>query len=812
MTEPIPALAAKFETYLRRMSELPPGYTLIYLSLAECLSILDDAAHVALVSLNGVQTPVKYGVGVPTVGSFYPCYQTREGERWIKILASPWSKVWTDSPASAVSSEGSPYAPITGLAVPMIAYAGIDYGTDEHSITPIDADPAGTNAAYGLAAPGVLPGYASVDALVAPVSNPRIDILALDAAGLVYWVHGAEAAEPVAPAVPVGSVEMGRVYLPVTATLVGREVDEGGAGATQAYLMTDTRRDEIVPTRFRPVSFNQSGADFSGMMERPSTAGRLALSPTNIYGDGRDGAGVINTGTTVNLHTASICGRATADAAYVQLNNWGQATGGYPLFAPPPAGVVAGDFVMAIIVQARENGDAAKAGACYVGRVRTNDGAGVVCELDPDQSFTVHGDVSTNYYAYVMRVPQYASLTLNGTAVLTGDAFTEGGPGALAIKTLTSGGTGSIRLDGCGFKGGDAGYQCSAGQTRANEGEGYKIPATRTPGLGQFGGGDGGESELCSFNGNFDGAGGSGGGGHGAAGSAGANGADNTGGGVFVATGDGGDGGIAYGSAAMVTTTQRSSAGFIYLGSGGGAGPGTGTHTNPSGKGGNGGGVVLLWTRTGQPNVNCDGNTGPRDPAARSQGAGGGAGGAIYVCCESLSGPTLFARSQTGGIGWADAFHHDGAGGAGADGRIHIARNSVSGGTVTPAPHFTDPPATLTTGEWLSEPVDLGRPGSVQRISAAWTLDGTDNIAPQFYLQGAHDVRGSDGAVRFPPAGAYWQAGDPTYPIVSGVVLSVGAVVTSARRYWRKGVRLDTGTTTPTDTPTVEALEIAGVA
>jgi hypothetical protein len=77
-------------------------------------------------------------------------------------------------------------------------------------------------------------------ALTAPVTNPRIDVAALDTTtGAVSWVAGTEAASPTVPTVPAGKAAAWAVYLRVGATAIDRfAVDIG----TNSYLYRDLRR------------------------------------------------------------------------------------------------------------------------------------------------------------------------------------------------------------------------------------------------------------------------------------------------------------------------------------------------------------------------------------------------------------------------------------------------------------------------------------------------------------------------------------------------------------------------------------------
>lgn len=78
-------------------------------------------------------------------------------------------------------------------------------------------------------------------ASVAPSSNPRIAVLAINDGGTLAWVYGAEAASPVAPAYPENQLAIVEVYQRVAMTSVTDT--DGGA---QGYI----RRQ---PTRLRAI-------------------------------------------------------------------------------------------------------------------------------------------------------------------------------------------------------------------------------------------------------------------------------------------------------------------------------------------------------------------------------------------------------------------------------------------------------------------------------------------------------------------------------------------------------------------------------
>lgn len=71
---------------------------------------------------------------------------------------------------------------------------------------------------------------------VAPVSNPRIDIVTIDTSGTVAITQGTESATPVAPATPAGKLAICTVYLRVGTTAI-YDTNQGSNG----YIYADLR-------------------------------------------------------------------------------------------------------------------------------------------------------------------------------------------------------------------------------------------------------------------------------------------------------------------------------------------------------------------------------------------------------------------------------------------------------------------------------------------------------------------------------------------------------------------------------------------
>lgn len=815
MTATIQESAAKFERYLKAVSTIPPPWTYLFLQLGEVIAILDSVKHVALVNLNGMSLPVSYGAGIPTVGSYYPVYRTLENDRWLKTLGLAIYKRWTYSPAPILPYTAYPYAEDHAASSTLIAVGGMEYAETFLGETLDDGrDP--EYAQYLLGAP--------VADLAPPSSLPRIAklVIADPGGGAPTWVYGVEAAEPVAPETPAGSFELGRVYATPTTTQIRPE--NQAFAPTDGFIQIDTRRDELDETRLRAESWNEAGVTFSGVMRAPSVADQLELAPQNIFGDGRDGAGTALAGVHYNLATDSICGRATGDCAFVELGAWGDDGSGHFMASPGPAGIVAGDQAMVYIARAKEGGAESMVGYTFLGVVDEVSGGAVLFERN-NQGRPLFN--AGDYYAYTIRVPQYSSVEAQVNSRLWITAAGEGGPGALAIKTWSWEGSGRINMSGAGCLGGALGsadLTYDAGTHRRHEGQGLrdKPAAEIGDGIGMYGGGDGqyGDSDFAAgvaTRGQGGAGGGWGWGGWGGSGTAiqadgyGEEGIDKPG----VVTGDVGErgavtpGGV---SSAMLDVGARVQTGFLQLGCGGGVGHVAFSHIDTGSPGGNGGGVVALFAREGSPLIDADGAIPIRGNSGLGFGAGGGGGGSIFFCMDEAANPNGAAVGQTGGPLWDDAFHIDGRGGNGGAGAIVLVRNSLGSGSFSPAASELDLPDFPTTGTWLSEPVDFGRTCSLATLEARWALDGTDNIPPRFRVFGANDAQMTEDAISYPEDGDAWQAGDPDYPIASGVELGISVVALAARRYWQVWVEMDTGTDTPYDTPTVDEIILKAVA
>jgi hypothetical protein len=122
------------------------------------------------------------------------------------------------------------------------------------------------------------------------------------------------------------------------------------------------------------------------------------------------------------------------------------------------------------------------------------------------------------------------------------------------------------------------------------------------------------------------------------------------------------------------------------------------------------------------------------------------------------------------------------------------------------------------TGEqtWTSNSLDAGTGNTytMNKLSADWTLDGTDNVAPKFQLLASNTGSFSGEETIFPAGtGTYYQSGTG-HPITSGAELNISTEVTTGFRYWKVKALVNTGSDV-SDTPvvsdiTLKALDISG--
>ncbi len=372
-----------------------------------------------------------------------------------------------------------------------------------------------------------------------------------------------------------------------------------------------------------------------------------------------------------------------------------------------------------------------------------------------------------------------------GTTAVRGGG---GGGGAdLAGQSDDGAGAGAGGGYGGGGGGGGGGADCSLGSTAGTGGD-----------TGVSAGG-GGSNSNCSAGGAGGNAGFPGGGAFpGAAGSGSTTGQGGGGGGSTSRGAGGAGGGGLYGTNDLST---------MYLGSGGGGGGGSNQQAGTAASGGNGGGIIFIYgsniTVTGSLTSN-----GAQGGAANNHfgGSGGGSGGSVKILSGSLSIGTSLVTASGGATSAGSAVA--GAGGGGGVGRIAIYSTTVSPGTTTPTYNSltAGTVGSFASGEqtWFSDTQDLGTNNSAKPnyFTATWALDGTDNIAPKFQLQGSNDNFSTFTTFPNPyDSTAYYQNGG-TYSITSGTALDITSQVNLSFRYWRVKVAINTGANT-TDSPLV---------
>ena len=306
----------------------------------------------------------------------------------------------------------------------------------------------------------------------------------------------------------------------------------------------------------------------------------------------------------------------------------------------------------------------------------------------------------------VVRVPQYANLTVSGTiSALPWDGSTGGVVSIDVAGTTTFSGSGQINVDGQGFRGG--GGRVLGGGAGANTD--IVTLATNNANASKAEGTAGTPRYLVdtatgTLVDNTQEGYPSGSYGRGAPGNAGGGGTDarptandeNTGGGGGSNGGFGGRGGrswntaLPYGGAGGAPFSVAS-ASRLVLGGGGGAG----TTNNATGTPGNGlassgapgGGMVFLRTGrvTGTGTISANGTTPTYVPANDGSG-GGGAGGSVLVISQngSTAGLTVNARGGNGGSNTGGGAAH-GPGGGGGGGVIYatpgLTASALTGGS-----------------------------------------------------------------------------------------------------------------------------------
>lgn len=363
-----------------------------------------------------------------------------------------------------------------------------------------------------------------------------------------------------------------------------------------------------------------------------------------------------------------------------------------------------------------------------------------------------YGPTAAQRRFQVIRVPQYASLTVTGT--VTGPAWNGRVGGVLALDVAgrtTFGTNSSLNMDAAGFRGG--GGRALAGPTGSSyNNQAWRAPASN-PAHGSKGESYAGTPQYVSNgstivntavegypNGSY---------GRGAPGNGGGGGtdftpADNSGNAGGGGGGNGGAGGMGgYGRNSGGAGSQAiggraaggSSASRMFLGGGGGAGSRNGGGNALLSSGGIGGGIIVLRTSTvaGTGTLRANGGAAPNVGNAAQGGGGGGAGGTVLVLATSpagiangLNSLTISASGGGGSNANIDATGDNGRvgpGGGGGGGLIYsngAFTNSTASGTSSPVSGGSN--GTTRTNATVAFGAGSGSSGVITTNTAANTV------------------------------------------------------------------------------------------
>lgn len=370
---------------------------------------------------------------------------------------------------------------------------------------------------------------------------------------------------------------------------------------------------------------------------RPSAL-RAAL-PEDCLGEGEDlflsGVGTLSTNQRCDRETpeAPVYGVASIRGDTVTLRE-------------PPVGFSAGDEVLVMVMQA-PGGEGV--GGFSLGTVDSVGADGIVLTAPPEA--LLEGQQVT-----VQRVPTFGDVVVGSGSMLTTGAWDGETGGVLAFRaegTVRVEAGGQIGMSGRGYRGGATGPSFN---TDGYQGEGLA-------GLG--GGGDG----CCGYNmtsGWWE--------------------ANLSGGGALISGGGGAHAGGATAGESWDGTAPAPEPGGVQgtpsltpllMGGGGG---GVAQIYDSHGPGGAGGGVVLIWAEAivleGSEGIVAQGEAATAwTRGTWTYGAGGGAGGSIWLSADTLS-LSVDALSATGGAGQTAV---ERAGGDGGDGRIRVDCDTLDG-------------------------------------------------------------------------------------------------------------------------------------
>jgi Putative metal-binding motif len=375
-------------------------------------------------------------------------------------------------------------------------------------------------------------------------------------------------------------------------------------------------------------------------------------------GDGSDGALAV-TGTT-NLNSDASGGRTAADAVSYSVS---AISGDTLTVGRRVSGLVAGDEVLLINLQGSDSAFAA-VGTYEFASVASISGTTITLSATVSGTYGEKSNTDlSDQVVMVQRVPHYTDVSVAAGATLTVDAWDGSTGGVLAFRAsgevhVADGGL--IDVAGLGFSGGETGsdwnYDAFQGESYAGEGVGDEYGGPYNEAIGGYFANEGGGGA------NVTGAGG----GYGSGGED----ADAWYPGVYTAPA----GGDTYGDVDLDS---------MFLGSGGGGvwNGGTDSTGEDPGAGGAGGGILYIGAAT----LTVDGEAGVSAAGASTDhwaygswtyGAGGGAGGSIWLLADALD-LAAGAVDGGGGAGRTDAVERDG--GAGGDGRIRADATTVGG-------------------------------------------------------------------------------------------------------------------------------------
>ncbi len=327
--------------------------------------------------------------------------------------------------------------------------------------------------------------------------------------------------------------------------------------------------------------------------------------------------------------------------------------------AEEAVGLAAGDEALILVLQGSA-GEHAAVGAYALAEVVAVDGALVTLADAPELG--LDADLS-GWKVSLQRVPVYEDVVIRAGATLTAAAWDGETGGVLALRvtgTLTIEDGGALSAAGLGYAGGATGasYNLDGYQGESLEGEGIGG-ASSTEGYNEANGAW--AANLGGGGCNIGGAGGEHAGGA-------------TDGVSWNGTATAPQAGETYGDESLSA---------LYLGSGGGGLVNLG---GASGPGGAGGGVLLLeagaLVAEGEGAILASGEDGTAWASGSwTYGAGGGAGGSLWIQAETMS-LVEGAIRATGGDG-EDAV--DRPGGDGGQGRIRVDCGTVNGAPCTDA-------------------------------------------------------------------------------------------------------------------------------